>query len=289
MATLWTTVYFLSRKRFEKRRRRLFQSSRVGRSQVRLKANTIHLLPELHGISELLILYGIHEPISTRVFLEMLASDDQLIDIGSNIGYYPLLALDALGDEGRVLCFEPLPKLYDVLDRNVGGDARAKMFALAVGNSTGTISFFRSEFPNWGTIVGHERSDLNRSIEVEAIALDDFITERGDFAPTFIRMDIEGGESLAFEGAWKTIESYKPKLFVEFHPQFIGSGPIVTILKKLHRLGYRRAVFIARKWDEAWTPWWTRLGRTKTESLEETLERIAEDDSQAPFSLFISR
>src|SRR6185312_12382199 len=42
-----------------------------------------------------------------------------VIDVGANIGHYTLRLAQLVGPEGRVYAFEPMPKTFDLLCRNV--------------------------------------------------------------------------------------------------------------------------------------------------------------------------
>ncbi|MFA7436579.1 MAG: FkbM family methyltransferase, partial [Bacilli bacterium] len=53
----------------------------------------------------------------------------------------------------------------------------------------------------------------NGEIEIKVDRLDDVLKEK----PTFIKMDIEGAESFAIEGAKQTIKKYHPKLAISVY------------------------------------------------------------------------
>ncbi len=64
------------------------------------------------------------------------------------------------------------------------------------------------------------------------VALDDVLTERVDF----IKIDVEGYEGQVLEGARKSLERWKPNLFLEIHPAMLaGSHTLESILDLLSR------------------------------------------------------
>ena len=65
------------------------------------------LHPSLKGVSEELLLLGIHEPIATNAYFEHLRPGDHVVDVGPNIGYWLCLARKAIGKSGRIVGFEP--------------------------------------------------------------------------------------------------------------------------------------------------------------------------------------
>lgn len=50
---------------------------------------------------------GIWEPYETALVLASLKRGDVFLDVGANIGYYPVIAAAAIGAEGAVFAFEP--------------------------------------------------------------------------------------------------------------------------------------------------------------------------------------
>ena len=68
---------------------------------------------------------GAHEPVITRYLLEHvhLGPGDVALDVGANIGWYSVL-LDRLSEPGaQIFAFEPDPKTYGLLTRNLAANA----------------------------------------------------------------------------------------------------------------------------------------------------------------------
>ena len=55
---------------------------------------------------------------AVQVFLKLLPQTNVFFDIGSNIGYYSLLAASASNDSIETYAFEPMPSIYDYLVKN---------------------------------------------------------------------------------------------------------------------------------------------------------------------------
>ena len=77
------------------------------------------LHPSKRGVSEELYLFHVHEPTSTEKYLACLSHGDHVLDVGSNIGYYAVLAADKVGRTGRVIGCEPSPGVFEILKQNV--------------------------------------------------------------------------------------------------------------------------------------------------------------------------
>lgn len=255
---------------------------------IQLGPYRFNLHPSLHGISEVLLIYNIHEPEASTQYCRVIRNNDVIVDIGSNIGYYALRAYMATHGTGRVVCFEPLTSNYDVLQRNIyenGLDDVISSHKVAVSDENDLVSFFESEVPNWGSLVYHRKIKANRKIAVNSIRLDDFFGDRLDISPTIIRMDIEGGEIAALNGAWNTIRTFHPRLFIEFHPFIFGFHSLRLILLNLVALGYSDVIMINRIWDEPWIPAILRKHHVKLTRIENILRLIDRNRCPSNFSI----
>src|SRR5438445_12864189 len=112
-------VWRLHYERFQWLRNRRQRVGEVMPPLISLQNKQFELHPSLGGISEELLLFGIHEPLATRFYVEQLSPGDHVLDVGSNIGYYVLMASRVIGCSGRILAFEPAPDVYEILHRNV--------------------------------------------------------------------------------------------------------------------------------------------------------------------------
>lgn len=174
-----------------------------------------------------------HEPSTTALFKEVVKEGDVVVDLGANIGYFTLLAAKLVGKSGKVYSFEPEPKNYNYLLKNIelngygnitavqksvsNGYARVKLYICPYDtghhtiNQTEGITAYNPDF---------KYNKIN-FIEVETIALDDFFKGMSHSIDV-IKMDVEGAEPLALSGMDKVIKKNKKlKMFVEFFPLLI--------------------------------------------------------------------
>ena len=218
----------------------------------------LHFHPSKKGVSEVVGIYGVHEPITTEIYLNSIKVGESIIEIGANIGYYTLHALNSVGETGKVLGFEPVPDNVKVLKKNIAPYDNVQIFNSVVSNKIGEVDFYISEIPNWGTLINSGESHIKNKLSIPSVTLDDTVSNLENFKPDMIHMDIEGGEIVAFNGAWETIATFKPKIFVEFHPFATGYDPVTNILNKLQELGYSKCTYFDRTLDEPWIPRWIR-------------------------------
>ena len=62
---------------------------------------------------------GIWEPYETALLLASLQPGDVFVDVGANIGYYPVIAAHVVGDEGAIFAFEPNAANFKLLRENL--------------------------------------------------------------------------------------------------------------------------------------------------------------------------
>jgi FkbM family methyltransferase len=111
-------------------------------------------------------------------------------DVGANVGFYTLALARLVGDSGHVFAFEPAARSVHYLRRHLELNQirNVTVVQVAIADRAGLVSF-----DGWS--VGTDNSYV-----IPAISLDEFVAA-GHPAPAFIKMDIEGVEKLALEGA----------------------------------------------------------------------------------------
>ena len=251
----------------------------LGESQIiALRSRPFELHPCLNGISEELLLFGVHEPETTEAYLERLSPGDHVIDVGSNIGYYVLSTNDVIGESGRILGFEPVPSVHEILLRNVGrlkqNRADIQIFPWAIGDRNDTVHFYESEIPNWGSLIRSERLSQNLQTQVQMMRLDDVIQATPEFLPKALRLDVEGAELMVLAGAEDLIRTHKPILCIEFHMFLLPKIEVLKTLLGLKDVGYNQGILIDRIWDQPWISKSLRKRRCWKESIDGILARL---------------
>lgn len=143
-----------------------------------------------------------------------LRPDDVIIDAGAFIGDTAVFFHHKLGGRCRIHSFELLDEnlalLMHNLERNGVGEEQVTLNKLALTDTTGdeiTIDQGRSQGAT--SIFGGGRGD-----RVQTITLDDYVIRTGLDRVDYIKMDIEGAEVLALQGARETIRHFRPRLAV---------------------------------------------------------------------------
>ena len=134
-------------------------------------------------------------------------------DVGANVGFYSLLGALRVGRAGRVFAFEPLPANAALLRQHLAMNRvrNVEMFELAISGHSGTASFAGEATRAMGKLA----SDGN--VTVQTATLDALIAEGRIAPPSAVKMDIEGAEFGALQGAARCFAEFRPKLFLATH------------------------------------------------------------------------
>jgi FkbM family methyltransferase len=155
-------------------------------------------------IQRYLSVFGVWEPAITALVRSHLKPGDVFVDVGANVGYYSLLAAQAVGDTGHVIAFEPSPtvrgRLAANIDRN-GLGARITVHGVAAGAAPGSVTMFLATPDNLGQTSTRQSPGFTSEGEVEVRRVDDCVSEADCGRVTFVKVDTEGDELAAVHGA----------------------------------------------------------------------------------------
>lgn len=172
---------------------------------------------------------GVYELATSELVWKLLKQkpDALFVDIGANIGYYTLLASNALGGNGQIISFEPVPYLYEKLVGNInGGNINNYQYAVSSKDGVALLSIPQYADSNDGIATLEICEKSLESYEVKTITLDNFI-DREIF---ILKMDIEGHEYSALSGAVKLLSHRKIKHIV-FEDHNIKDSGISELLQ----------------------------------------------------------
>ncbi|MBW7935703.1 MAG: FkbM family methyltransferase [Flavobacteriales bacterium] len=167
--------------------------------------------------------------------------DAIIMDIGANYGLYTRFMAELTGPKGQVYSFEPIPTMYHVLKNNVSKLklTQVQIITMAVSNKTGKATMQVPTYKD-GSENFYEASlkhtDGNSGISVETIRLDD----KFEHIPSldFIKIDIEGHEPEALEGAKNTITKHRPVMLIEINDGFAIDSIGRKVKEQMQEWGY---------------------------------------------------
>jgi len=174
----------------------------------------ILILPAYSSVFSL----GFFEYRLTKFFIKNLKEGDTFIDGGSNIGYYTLLASKLVGNDGKVIAFEPTPSIFKILEKNTKRKVNVILEEKALLNKIEKIKFIDYGLKNSPFNGVIKRTTIlenqGEEIDVESITLDEYCF-RNNIKPRFVKLDVEGSESLVLEGMKYVLKDVKPIISIE--------------------------------------------------------------------------
>lgn len=180
--------------------------------------------------------------ITKEYFFRARISRPFIIDCGSNIGM-SMLFFKRLYPQSEILCFEPDPQTFAVLEKNVRGNSlkNVEIFNKALSDAEGSVDFY-SNPENPGALTMSIYSTWNPekiTYQVHTVKLSRYIFKTVDF----LKMDIEGAEDMVIEdlaqqGKLQLIR----EMVMEYHHHMVPGtnrlGKMLGILEE-HGFGYQ--------------------------------------------------
>lgn len=167
-----------------------------------------------------------------------LLKGETAIDLGANYGIYCHHMGKAVGSQGKIFAFEPVPftfrslsivgkllgfgKSVELIDKACGNENRSIEFSVPVQGS-GAIAagqaYIGTRDDDRDGKEGQVRWDAVTNVKAEMIRLDDYLPELSSLS--MIKADIEGAELFAFRGGEKLISNHLPTVICEINPWFL--------------------------------------------------------------------
>ena len=206
-------------------------------------------LPE--PVSTHLYRYGFFEHELSFTLIELLNEGDVFIDVGTHIGYFTLLSSKLVGENGKVISFEPTPRTRNALISNIAGRKNISIAPFAAWDTKTQL-----EFNDFGWIQSAWNSLFSARLEatpsgdvilVDTVRLDDYF-EENNIVPDFIKIDAESAESQVLSGLKNTLATVHPHISLEVGDFNIEGVPTSRELIDLI-CGYGYKVFEFRQWE----------------------------------------
>lgn len=158
---------------------------------------------------------GAWEPWIRRVCALAMKDGGVMFDVGANAG--------AISNETALACpgitikaFEPqleLARLVSV-SASLNGLDNIEVFPVAVGDHEGTVQLHQPAHALHASLMTSGESGES-VVDVPLVSLDAMVDQGKIPAPTFIKVDVEGGELGVFNGARKILRDHQPVVIFE--------------------------------------------------------------------------
>jgi FkbM family methyltransferase len=156
---------------------------------------------------------GTFESDKARQLAQELRPGMVVFDIGAHAGYYTLLAAPRVGENGRVVAFEPNPNNVYYLKRhiNINKLGNVTVYEGAVSDRSAEMRFDPSHDSSMG------RLSALGPMTVKTVSLDDWIAKAITSPPSLLKIDVEGAEKAVLEGATNLLRTTRPVIFLATH------------------------------------------------------------------------
>ena len=185
------------------------------------------------------LLQGGYEDKENKIIMDNLEPGDTVLELGAGLGFNSIAAAKING--GKIVSYESNPYLISLIKRNqelnnVSFEVRNKIllskksgvrampFNIAVNVCMSSVKNYSAP----GYLVAETR-------QIETEFAGDVL---GEFSPTFLVVDIEGGEDEFFGQPDLLSNSSVKKIMVELHPEIIGVDACSVIVKNIISAGF---------------------------------------------------
>ena len=213
------------------RRRFYFQPPYPVREPRRLREGTAKVLAETVTAPEEMF----HARVSPK-------PGDIVIDGGAHIGTSAITLAERVLPGGHVYSFEPV--MHGALRQNLAenGIEGVTVVPKALGRAAGPEEITVDDIAIDSSIARARGTGIGRgnTIPIEVTTIDAFVEENGLDRVDVIKLDIEGAEDMAIDGAAKVIDRFHPAWTIaSYHVDFDGDLQHPKLLRQLRGHGYK--------------------------------------------------
>lgn len=168
-----------------------------------------------------------YEPDTSTLLTSVLRDGDTFVDVGTHVGFFSSLAASLVGNEGRVVSFEPEARNFGQLADHVAlnGFSNVDRVNAAVGAEEGQAEFWVNADNDGGhalwNVGKHGYNQLSRQREnrqvVPVTTLDLHFAKSGARTPKLIKIDAEGCELSVLKGAKALLSRAVPYVICEIN------------------------------------------------------------------------
>ena len=158
--------------------------------------------------------------------MQKIEQGDIFIDIGANIGFYALLAAKIVGKSGRVLSFEPSPREFRRLLKNIELNHSNNLipYNVALSDYVGESKFFIAQSHTGLNSLSNEVKDNQSCISVPVYTGDMLLEYLDKNINKIIKIDVEGAEFCVLSGMKSFLKIHNIKsVIVEITPDFLSN------------------------------------------------------------------
>lgn len=171
-----------------------------------------------------------YEPHVENFIKNNVGPGDCVVDVGANIGYFSMLSASLVENKGKVYAFEPYSENVKMLhlSKEINHFSQLEIIPMAASDQSGLCLFDNAGTNGFIRKMTHKASRVLNSTPVYMTSLDTILPETLDRLD-LIKIDTEGAEFLAMQGAIETLQRFKPTVISEFAPDALNITSNATV------------------------------------------------------------
>ena len=178
----------------------------------------IFLDPEdMSDISALIATSGWPNLPVTCLLSAVLRPGMNVVDVGANLGFYTLLAANAVRESGRVWSFEPEPHNFQLLMKSIRANnfhgVEPVQMALSDDSGIDKLYLAPASEPNAHTL-SQDRG--MGSLEIQSTSLDEFWQARGTGRMDLLKVHVFGDEPIVLRGSRRVLQASRLMIVTRF-------------------------------------------------------------------------
>ncbi len=182
----------------------------------KFKYKGINLELDIHDYVSHYLYFGFKD-LAHEKLMGLVNKNNTVLDIGTNYGTTLLQFAKKVGEKGLVFGFEPDPINYEICTKNIVLNSffNVEVDNLGLGDVLGELLLVVDTESNRGGNRISKNTFGKEAYKVKIVSLDEWIENKNVQHIDLIKMDVEGFEYNVLKGAEKTLEKFRPILFIE--------------------------------------------------------------------------
>lgn len=173
-----------------------------------------------------------------------LKEGDIVIDCGANVGYYSCKAATEVGSTGLVIAIEPDKTLFEILLKNISINNLDNVISINKGiwdKKDRLVLYTSNKHPGDSSFTVSPFNDNNQPFEVEVDTLENILKILKIKKVDFLKMDIEGAETMAIRGSNNLLKSNDKMKFAiaAYHKSTNNTFTSTEVLSLLKSIGIK--------------------------------------------------
>jgi FkbM family methyltransferase len=204
-----------------------------------LTDHKICLNPNDEGLSQQILKNGLREPMNSYYLAKFIKTEKpHVLDVGGNIGYFPLIEL--LSGAESVTVYEPVSETFGYLLKNVKDFKNVICRNSGLSDHAGEQTIYIPEQRNLASVAPDadylEFSDVKIvSNETVTMATLPDVCENIESSNILVRMDVEGYEATILQNIPENVKH----ISFEFHTQILGQKASIDFIEHLESQGFK--------------------------------------------------